>query len=532
MIPRPIRSLRSNESGAVASLYAIAILTLVAMAGIGFDYGRMVALDTELQNAADQAALAAATQLDGRDGAIDRARNAATDTFATATSEFVNETRFANDDGGRAIVDLGFVFYDGYVDDAPGAVAADDADAKVVEVTVNPREVHYALTPLVGAVYDRAMGRAMATIEDSTCNVPPLMFCSPSRSFPGPGDVGKGVPLHMKKNQANTNPDDPLAENPAWAPGNFGFLDIDYDRKGKKNVTLGYNSTTAGCFNDEIQSRTGFRTPEARALNTRFDIYENSAPSCDNDNGDFCPAANVRKNWVKVESYNVKPGDIRGLSCGGAGNGNGNGNNNSWKPLSEITANPPANPGFPCDTAGCTAFGSGDWGAGSWLPIQHPGHTLAEVPDLDGNGSISRYEVYVWELAGPNLLDAQKLGYSLTDAQIDALVASQPNKKVDVDLYCSYPTPQEDPFTSSAPQKDRRLLTVAAVDCTGLNGHAAVDILGWVDMFLVTPADQTTGSDDAEAGRSFYAEVVSPAKQANGDSGFQYYSRKKAVLIR
>ena len=62
-----------NESGATAALYALALPALVAVAGVGFDYARLAGLDSELQNAADQAALAAVTQLDGQTGACARA---------------------------------------------------------------------------------------------------------------------------------------------------------------------------------------------------------------------------------------------------------------------------------------------------------------------------------------------------------------------------------------------------------------------------------------------------------------------------
>ena len=62
-----------DESGASAALYALALPALVGMVGLGFDYSRLVSLDTELQNAADQAALAGATQLDQLPGSIARA---------------------------------------------------------------------------------------------------------------------------------------------------------------------------------------------------------------------------------------------------------------------------------------------------------------------------------------------------------------------------------------------------------------------------------------------------------------------------
>ena len=67
------RSFWLNESGATAALYALALPALVAIAGVGFDYARLASMDSELQNAADQAALAAVTQLNGQGGACLRA---------------------------------------------------------------------------------------------------------------------------------------------------------------------------------------------------------------------------------------------------------------------------------------------------------------------------------------------------------------------------------------------------------------------------------------------------------------------------
>ena len=49
------RSYLANEDGAVAAMYAIALTGLIVIAGAAFDYGRVAALDTELQGAADQA---------------------------------------------------------------------------------------------------------------------------------------------------------------------------------------------------------------------------------------------------------------------------------------------------------------------------------------------------------------------------------------------------------------------------------------------------------------------------------------------
>ena len=75
----------SSRDGSVAPIVALSLTGMVAIGGIAFDYSRMASMDTELQNAADQAALAAATQLDrvpaneetGEEGARARALKAA-----------------------------------------------------------------------------------------------------------------------------------------------------------------------------------------------------------------------------------------------------------------------------------------------------------------------------------------------------------------------------------------------------------------------------------------------------------------------
>src|SRR4051812_14069246 len=133
---RSVRNLQRNCDGAVAPTIALSLVGLIAAGGVAFDYARLASMDTELQNAADQAALAAASQLDGEAGACSRAANA-------ARSMVLNQTRMANDGNasGRSItIPLEATC------DATGQVrfwqnitkttaATSDANAKFVEVT-------------------------------------------------------------------------------------------------------------------------------------------------------------------------------------------------------------------------------------------------------------------------------------------------------------------------------------------------------------------------------------------------------------
>jgi len=85
-----------SDKGSVAPTVGLSLFALIAAGGIAFDYGRLASMDTELQNAADQAALAAASQLDGTSTSMARAEAAAR-TFLT------NTTYSSNDSGGMNV---------------------------------------------------------------------------------------------------------------------------------------------------------------------------------------------------------------------------------------------------------------------------------------------------------------------------------------------------------------------------------------------------------------------------------------------
>ncbi len=65
-----------SERGFVLIVTSIALVILMAVAGLGIDLGRMYLIKSELQAFADAAALTAALQLDGTDQGIEGARKA------------------------------------------------------------------------------------------------------------------------------------------------------------------------------------------------------------------------------------------------------------------------------------------------------------------------------------------------------------------------------------------------------------------------------------------------------------------------
>jgi len=517
---RLLSRLRDDQNGAVAPTVALSLIGLIAAGGLAFDYAHLARLDTELQQAADQAALAAATQLDGQSGACSRAA-------AAAASLLSNQSRFANDGGGGAVIvnsestcdASGSVrFYQSYDEstDTPGTAATQDKDAKVVIVAVNGRKAKYAWTPIVGVFESGTIGaQAVATLSSSICKVPPLMFCAPNTSFPGASDIGRGVMLEP-------------GSGSAWVAGNYGYLDFGNGASGT-STNLGSNNQTASCTDATtgVPTEPGNQASVTKALNSRFDLYPPSASACDPSTGNFCPAEDVVKDMSRTEVYKVdgtattvpaNPG------CGAAG-----GTVSDFAYDSTVTAL-----GRDSDQASCAAnqncikFGNKAWNKTEYA-LANYGMTADALATAVGKSTaeMKRWDVYQWELKDkPARLPRRLLNPG------DAPDA-KPRGKSGVVEYtftnrCAYAQPINGTAVVAGPaQKDRRTLSVAVVDCTGQTGKFNSKILRFVDLFLVQPSlDRTLTSKD-----QIYAEIVKVTDH-NGESAFQYYLRQRPRLLK
>jgi Flp pilus assembly protein TadG len=301
--------LAREERGSVGPTVALALVGLIAAGGIAIDFVRLAALDTELQNFADQAAIAAATQLDGEDSARDRAE-------AAAKSLLENKTLFA--DGAQSIDDVEVSFYSAYsqdddyddTDDDTTTDATSDADAKIVRVRVNPRSVAYALTPIVDILSGNAAAEAVAGIQTAVCKAPPLMICNPNSATDPNFELdyaGKGFLLVGRNNDFET-----------YGPGNFGFIDTGYDTGGGASSlrkALGQANFMQECSkSDLVTTEPGASSPALDAINTRFDIYSSNVQQnaiC--GTGQCPPAANTRKDLMRdVNGLGGGPGFTKG----------------------------------------------------------------------------------------------------------------------------------------------------------------------------------------------------------------------------
>lgn len=507
---RLIADFARDRSAAIAPMYAIALFGLIMIAGVGWDYSRLMTMDSELQNAADQAALAAATQLNGLPGAMDNAELA-------ATNFFTNETKLANDGGGRAVDVLTFEFFQewDHATDEPGAEADDDSNARYVRVTVGGRQARYALTAIGGLLSSGDIrARAVATLESAACNIPPLAVCAPdgNAAFPTAADVGIALDLREMPQSSST-----------FSPGFFDLLNIDYEglTNNDQQVSLGLNSDFLGCTGEPLETEPGRRDTQDKALNSRFGIYQGRVNQADCDPArtgsfDFCPADLTRHDRVRKIEFSR---GFRDATCANSEGG-------ELIPVSEVPVTPVVPPqGLPLDTCQtdgsgrCDSFGDGIWPVAEYMQNVHP-TSPTEGLDVNGDGKTTRYDVYNWERADPSRTESRQL------ARVQGRNQNQGT------LYCTAPKPvaptpiEGKTVAPSNTQRDRRVVTVAVIDCAGNNGRFDVNAFKFVDMFLLGPITENGGE------KQLRAEIIGPARRADGGSGFQTFGRKKAVLVQ
>lgn len=522
-----------DNSAAVAPTVALSLFALIGAGGIAFDYARMASLDTELQNAADQAALAAASQLDGEAGACDRA-------VAAARELLANQTVFGNDGGGLdvedgndrevEVADSSVCLAettdpdDAEIQDDPAASvrffqdkagitpATMNADANFVEVRVESRRANFALTPVVSAFTSGDLdATARAGLGTALCKVPPLMVCPPEGGVPD-WNALRGIGIRAVSNSG-----------PNWAPGAFGY--IGPQDANSTQIALAFQNPVFQC--QEIEGSqpvsTGAPTPAIVAINTRFDIYDvasGGGVALSPCLGSACPPAlNVAKDLVRAS------GASGGNACKIHGNGwhlIGTAADRFWPREKEDTdtAMTPIDEngviramGLPRDNCHYTSYGSacggtnnrfgdGAWARGDYFNKYHP------TVRPDDPGSMTRYETYLWEIEN----DAIPTGIATgTDRQEGVPV-------------CNATIPD--------PSRDRRVLQVAvASNCDELHGASTpVDIEKWVEMFLVEPGVPNPGRGNGDSGNEIYLEVIREVDP--GGAAPQIVRRDVPYLVR
>lgn len=539
----PWTKLRRDERGVIAPTVALSLFALIACAGIAFDYAHMAALDTELQDAADQSALAAASQLDGQLNARARA-TAAAQSLVRNLSLFASDASSVAGDAHKVEVAT-LTFYQSYdrVNDTYGPLSTSDADSKVVKVTITPRRANFALTPIVGAMSSGLLpAEAVASLGTAICKTPPVMICNPSETNSNKdfdADALKGHGLKLVSVGGG---------NGSWAPGNFGYLNNNGGSNGVPGLQegLGWESPPGDCTpSGNVNTKPGGNVPATDALNTRFDIYDSNS-SC--QNGGTCPAS---INSVKdvVRPANANGNNACALQNQGwqlPANYYGQG---SVPAVGNVPLNPSVTPsamGHPRDmchavdsaaTGYCSSpIGDGAWdrdayfrtnyrksGGGYWTGGTGPG-------TWRGNTGLSatatRYDVYSWEI----------VNRGKTIDGVNVLGPNPPGASGNTTVSYGFPvcSPVQGYGGGVVPglnTVDRRRTAMAVVNClqNSVNGSSTgVPVLKFVDLFLVEPSVSRarTGQGDV------YVEIIGETPAGGAQTAGQVVRRDKPYLIR
>ncbi|MBF0305563.1 MAG: hypothetical protein HQL41_07945 [Alphaproteobacteria bacterium] len=427
-------SLWRERSGTVAVQVAVTAAALLGAGALAIDLGRAMVLSSQLQNAADAAALAGAAELDGAPGAMVSAQAAIAGAFGANSQSHA-------DDGLGATVAVANVRF---LRDATNE-AADDTEARFVEVTVQPRSVTSSLiAALAGPKVVTTNARAIAGFMQVACRIPPLMICNPFEATLGVGapfsaTIGQQI---LVKSQG---------QGAQWAPGTFGLLDPPTGNTGASAIASFLASANPpNCYGPGVDIRPGQANSVRTALNTRFDMYEAPYFAGAKNNPAYRPARNVTK----------------GMVAGG-------------NPCNPTTASPPQAMALPRDScliAGtCERFGDGVWDLAGYWTVNHGGSPPA--------GVTTRYQAYRWEIDNAAIPNADP-------ATGTTLENGAPQ--------CSGVAPSDNP--------DRRVLYMAVVNCLeqGIAGNDDdVPAIAYLEAFLTEPVPS------AASQVAIYLEVVS-----------------------
>jgi Putative Flp pilus-assembly TadE/G-like len=171
-----------DERGSVAVYVAMIGLTAIGAGAAAIDVGRGVILRTQMQNAADARAMAAAAQLDGRDGARARAKTVAKDIMDSQTAIAADSDEIKAKDP---------IFYSQYT--PTKVLATSDQDAAIVEVTLEARRVDYLHGPILQTTIAQEKSKAELEAADDLSHeytICSMYYLIRSQCLASRGDAG------------------------------------------------------------------------------------------------------------------------------------------------------------------------------------------------------------------------------------------------------------------------------------------------------------------------------------------------------
>jgi Flp pilus assembly protein TadG len=333
--PSRPRRLPTREKGGVAITVALVLMTLFAVGGVVLDLGHLFVNKTELQNAADACALAAAGQL-----SCDPAGGTCPASFlqdAEAAGMFVAR-RNASDFQGRPVTiaagDIRFHTQIGpneaYLSRADGANPNSKfarCIARSAPINTWLMQVRQQIAPTV------VQAAAVATLApgQSVCNAAPIGICANGRTGPNFG-FSPGNWIVSTFNNSNNS-------NDATVSGSFRWVDFTPNAGGANELRDQLIGKSAVCdlrVNESNIREAGVNQGAKTAWNTRFGIYPNGANALSpteappDKTGYAYPSTNIAINQSAYADYRSRQAAHTPFARqsyavqGAAGNVNGN----------------------------------------------------------------------------------------------------------------------------------------------------------------------------------------------------------------
>lgn len=266
-----------RESGAVAVIVALSLAVLLGFVGLVIDLGHLYVNKTELQNATDACALAAANEL-----VCDTSLGACPVAFlqnAEAAGIFVASRNNKDFQGSSVSIAASDVkFYTAlapnvsYLSQAAGA----DPKSKFAMCTVRVTGIVPWFMGVLGVGQQSVSAQAVATLApgQTACNAAPVGICAKDISAaPNFGFNTLGEWITSAFNNGGGNQDD------SGLDGNFRWIDFTPNAGGTNEIReqlLGNGGVCGIRVGDDVKEQ-GVKQGSKSAWNTRFGMYSNGA---------------------------------------------------------------------------------------------------------------------------------------------------------------------------------------------------------------------------------------------------------------
>ncbi|HLL77590.1 MAG TPA: Tad domain-containing protein [Pyrinomonadaceae bacterium] len=268
-----VRRGRGGERGSVLAVSAVGMMAFLLATGLAVDISHLYLVRTELQNAADAAALAGASALNGHATGIEKAE--------VLTRQSLNKYEFNKKTISPAglTVEYSRNLDTGYV--SKTAARGDAANIRFVRVALPPSAVGTTFSSMV-------LGKAVDLSAKATAgmSVPLNIFCDylPITAV----DAEEGEPERFTPGQTYT-----IRRPPGGAitPGNYQILAIDGPGGADDRIGLGKGVRNCLAAGSMVKTKPGVTAGDVRqGINTRFGEYAAGL-----DPAEYPPDRNVKE---------------------------------------------------------------------------------------------------------------------------------------------------------------------------------------------------------------------------------------------